>query len=187
MPSTSLDEERGSIDLNNTARRLSMLHRHRQELGLPQRPRPALTFEIEEPRPTTPPNWMANLASTLSHPGDLPPRQRARYSFPFSRRPASLAARPRLLQPAATHYANLARLERNISVRVFFCCGVLPPMWLAYGYGGLDWYMRWQSSGQVNEMSAALKERAVPLGWVYGLLAVALTTLLSVYLSTVSA
>ncbi|MCJ1434462.1 hypothetical protein MMC27_003831 [Xylographa pallens] len=187
MPSTSLDEERGSVDLNNTARRLSMLRRHRQELGLPQRPRPALTFEIEEPRPTTPPNWMANLASSFGRTGDVPSRQRARYSFPFSRRPASLAARPRLLLPAATHYANLARLERDVSVRVFFCCGVLPPMWLAYGYGGLDWYMRWASSGQVNEMSAALKERAVPLGWVYGLLAVALATLLSVYLSTVSA
>ncbi|MCJ1380658.1 hypothetical protein MMC17_003766 [Xylographa soralifera] len=186
MPSTSLDEERGEVDMNSTARRLSMLHRHRQELGLPQRPRPTLTFEIEEPRPATPPNWMANLATTFGRSAATPARERARFSFPFSRRPASLAARPRLLLPAATLYANLARLQREISTRAFFCCVLLPPMWLAFGYGGLDWYMRWESNGQVNEMSAALKERAVPLGWVYGILTIVMLTLLSVYLSTIS-
>ena len=195
MPSRSQYDGSDSSDIDDDDRSthrsgFSTIQRHRRELQdlgqLPRHPAPTHTFEVEEPRPQTPLNWMQNLATTFGRPTGIMARSRARISFSFSQRPQSLAARPRLLLPAATHYANLANIQRETSINVFFACVLFPPMWLVFGYGGLDWYMRWESHGQVDEMSPVLKKNAVLLGWVYGLLTIALVTLLCVFLTNLS-
>ncbi|MCJ1398372.1 hypothetical protein MMC11_001570 [Xylographa trunciseda] len=99
MPSTSLDEERSSFEINNEENRLSRLKRRRQELQdlglLPQRAPPTYTFEIEEPRSTTPPNMMENMATIFGNPIGSMADERAETSSFATDRPASLAERPR--------------------------------------------------------------------------------------------
>ncbi|MCJ1479563.1 hypothetical protein MMC13_008249 [Lambiella insularis] len=141
--------------------------------------RPALTFEIEEPKPPTRTD-RRRLSTTLAHAFGLPHTQ-ARHQLSFQ--DFDLALEPRLLESAAVHYAYLANHQQSTSRILFFLCAVFPPVWLVYGFGGLDWYMRYESNGEIESLDGVYKGYAVVLGCVYGMVTLAVFSLVIIYLN----
>lgn len=165
---------------NGMQSEMSRLHQEREGRGpiitLPEllerahSRRPASFFEIEEPEPTSRRSGR-RISATLAN--------------AFGIISLSSASRPRLLESAAAHQTHLAEQQQSTSRILFLLCGLFPPAWLAYGYGGLDWYMRYETNGEIEGLDEVRKGYAVVLGWVYGLVTLAVFTLVVMYLNGV--
>lgn len=91
---------------------------------------------------------------------------------------------PRLLQTARAYRACLAEKQEMTSKAIFVLCGVFPPAWLLYACGGFDWYMRHVTRGAVEEMSGSYKQKAWPLGIVWGLVTIAVFAVIILYIGS---
>ena len=90
---------------------------------------------------------------------------------------------PRLLQTARAYRACLAEKEKMTSLAIFLLCGMFPPIWVLYACGGFDWYMRHVTRGAVKKMSRDYKNAAWVIGTIWGLITVALCTLIILHIS----
>ena len=57
-------------------------------------------------------------------------------------------------------------------------------MWLIYASGGLDFYIRWWTEGELANMEKDYKISALPMGIIYGFLTLVVVTEVMVYISS---
>ncbi|MCJ1248892.1 hypothetical protein MMC30_006113 [Trapelia coarctata] len=174
----------------------TVLERHRQDLaarGLitPTRPppthyRPTHNFDIEEPprMATGDSRGSAAMAAAFGLIQGLRriPDEEEMVSVPMGNH-LPVGGPPRLQQTARAYRACLAEKQAMTSLAIFLLCGIFPPAWLLYACGGFDWYMRHVTRGAVETMDKEYKNAAWVVGTVWGLVAVAVFTLIIIEIS----